>query len=76
MPWLSSAALAHWRRAPQAEGLRINLDRHIELFWTLAARDPSIKLERFLVELASRIRKGSRRARTHAGGACQSADHR
>ena len=47
MPWLSSAALAHWRRAPQAEGLRINLDRQIEQFWTLAARDPSIKLERF-----------------------------
>ena len=68
MPWLSSAALVHGRRAPQADGLRINLDR--------AARDPSIKLERFLVELASRIRKGSRRARTHAGGACQSADHR
>ena len=46
MPWLSSAALVHGRRAPQADGLRINLDR--------AARDPSIKLERFLVELASR----------------------
>ena len=57
MPWLSSAALAHWRRAPQAEGLRINLDRHIE------PRDPSIKLERFLVELASRIRKGEADAR-------------
>jgi len=63
MPWLSSAALAHWRRAPQAEGLRINLDRQIEQFWTLAARDPSIKLERFLVELASRIRKGEADAR-------------
>ena len=47
MPRLSSAALAHWRRAPQAQGLRINLDRQIEQFWTLAARDPSIKLERF-----------------------------
>jgi len=30
MPWLSSAALVHYRRAPQAEGLGINLDRHIE----------------------------------------------
>ena len=49
MPWLSSAALVHGRRAPQADGLRINLDR--------AARDPSIKLERFLVELASRTRR-------------------
>ena len=29
MPWLSSAALVQRRRAPQAEGLRINLDRHI-----------------------------------------------
>ena len=64
MPRLSSAALAHWRRAaPQAEGLRINLDWQIEQFWTLAARDPSIKLERFLVELASRIRKGEADAR-------------
>ena len=63
MPWLSSAALVRWRRTPQAEGLRTNLDRQIEQFWTLAARDPSIKLERFLVELASRIRKGEADAR-------------
>jgi hypothetical protein len=63
MPRLSSAALAHWRRAPKAEGLTINLDRHIEQFWTLAARDSSIKLERFLGELASRVRKGEADAR-------------
>jgi hypothetical protein len=63
MPRLSSAGLAHWRRAPKAEGLTINLDRQIEQFWTLAARDPSIKLERFLVELASRIRTGAADAR-------------
>ena len=35
MPWLSSAALVHWRRAPQAEGLRINLDRHLILLGSL-----------------------------------------
>jgi len=36
---------------------------HRAQFWTLAARDPSIKLVRFLVELASRIRKGEADAR-------------
>jgi hypothetical protein len=38
MPWLSSAALVHWRRAPQAEGLRITSIGASSQFWTPAAR--------------------------------------
>ena len=69
MPWLSSAALAHWRRAPQAQGLRINLDRQIEQFWTFAARDPSTSWSIFLVELASRKGEADARKRMLAARA-------
>jgi hypothetical protein len=62
MPWLSSAALVHWRAASRRPQDKPR-SAHRANFGRFAARDPSIKLERFLVELASRIRKGEADAR-------------
>jgi hypothetical protein len=58
MPRDNSAALALWRRAPKAEGLTVELDKHIDEFWRAAGKDASIHLEDFLRELAARIRNG------------------
>jgi len=53
-----SVALAVWARAPKAEGLTLDLDKHIDEFWSRAATDTSKRLEDFLFELAGRIRNG------------------
>jgi hypothetical protein len=57
MPWLSSAALVHWRAASRRPQDKPRL-AHRANFGRLRRVTRAIKLERFLVELASRIRKG------------------